>query len=264
MECSMGNLVADAQLDRVADQGISISIANSGGLRASIDQGEITMGEVLTVLPFSNTLATFQITGADVLESLENGVSQIADVAGRFPQVAGLKYSFDTSKPVGERISDVQVKEGDAWVPLDPAKVYGVVTNNFVRTGGDGYALFASNAQNAYDFGPPLERVVADYIAKLGGDYTPYTDGRITDASAAAPAEEPAAEEPAEQPAAEQPPAEQPPAEQPAAEPAPEVPAATQAPAEAPPMEAPAEGSSMMAAPPAEAPAEAPASGSGG
>jgi 5'-nucleotidase len=259
MECSMGNLVADAQLDRVADQGVSISIANSGGLRASIDAGEITMGEVLTVLPFSNTLATFQISGADILESLENGVSQIADVAGRFPQVAGLKYSFDTSKPVGERIVDVQVKEGDAWVPLDPTKVYGVVTNNFVRTGGDGYALFASNAQNAYDFGPPLERVVADYIAKLGGDYTPYTDGRITDASAAAPAEEPAAEEPAEQPAAEQPPA-----EQPAAEPAPEVPAATQAPAEAPPMEAPAEGSSMMAAPPPEAPAEAPASGSGG
>jgi 5'-nucleotidase len=264
MECSMGNLVADAQLDRVADQGVSISIANSGGLRASIDAGEITMGEVLTVLPFSNTLATFQISGADILASLENGVSQLEDVAGRFPQVAGLKYSFDKSKPAGERIVDVQVKEGDAWVPLDPNKVYGVVTNNFVRTGGDGYALFASNGQNAYDFGPPLERVVADYIAKLGGDYTPYTDGRITDASAAAPAEEPAAEEPApEQPAPEQPPA----------EPAPEVPAATEAPAEAPPMEAPAEappmeapaeGSSMMAAPPPEAPAEAPASGSGG
>ena len=248
MECSMGNLVADAQLDRVADQGITISIANSGGLRASIDAGEITMGEVLTVLPFSNTLATFQLSGADLLESLENGVSQIADVAGRFPQVAGLKYSFDTSKPVGERISDVQVKEGDAWVPLDPSKVYGLVTNNFVRTGGDGYELFASNGQNAYDFGPPLERVVADYIAKLGGDYTPYTDGRITDATPAAPAEPPAAEEPA--------------AEQPA--PA-EAPAATEAPAEAPAMEAPAEGSSMMAAPPPEAPAaETPAAGSGG
>jgi 5'-nucleotidase len=90
-ECSMGNLVADAQLDRVADQGVTISIANSGGLRASIDAGEITKGEVLTVLPFSNTLATFQISGADLVASLENGVSQIEEVAGRFPQVAGLK-----------------------------------------------------------------------------------------------------------------------------------------------------------------------------
>jgi 5'-nucleotidase/UDP-sugar diphosphatase len=130
MECGMGNLVADAQLDRVADQGVTISIANSGGLRASIDAGEITMGEALTVLPFSNTLATFQISGADLLASLENGVSQVADVAGRFPQVAGLMYTFDTSKPVGERISDVVVEEGDAWVPIDPATICGVVTSS--------------------------------------------------------------------------------------------------------------------------------------
>jgi 5'-nucleotidase len=194
-ECSMGNLVADAQLDRVADQGVTISIANSGGLRASIDAGEITMGEVLTVLPFSNTLATFKISGADLVASLENGTSQIADVAGRFPQVAGLKYTFDASKDAGSRVSDVLVMEGDAWVPIDPAATYGVVTNNYVRGGGDGYELFATNAVDAYDFGPPLEEVVAEYIAKLGGSYSPYTDGRITDATPAAPAEpEPAAD----------------------------------------------------------------------
>src|SRR5690606_32696405 len=56
MECSMGNLIADAMLDRVKDQGIQVGIANSGGIRASIDAGEVTMGEVLTVLPFQNTL----------------------------------------------------------------------------------------------------------------------------------------------------------------------------------------------------------------
>ena len=233
-ECSMGNLVADAQLDRVADQGVTISIANSGGLRASIDAGEITMGEVLTVLPFSNTLATFQLTGADLVASLENGVSQVADVAGRFPQVAGLKYTFDTSKEVGSRISDVLVKEGDAWVPIDPAKTYGVVTNNFVRGGGDGYALFGSNAQNAYDFGPPLEQVVADFIAKQGGTYTPYTDGRITDASPAAPAApEDSAEAPAAAPAA----------------PAVEAPAAPAAPAAEAPAAAPAAPAADASAP---------------
>jgi 5'-nucleotidase len=224
----MGNLVADAQLDRVADQGVTISIANSGGLRASIDAGDITMGEVLTVLPFSNTLATFQITGADIVASLENGVSQIEDVAGRFPQVSGLKYTFDKSQPVGSRISDVLVKEGDNWVPIDPAKVYGVVTNNYLRGGGDGYELFASNAVDAYDFGPPLEKVLADFIAKQGGTYTPYTDGRITDSSPA-PAPEPA---PAEAPAATETPAA--PATTPAA------PATTEAPAMAPATDAPA------------------------
>ena len=59
MECSMGNLVADAMLARSKDQGIQMAITNGGGLRASIDAGEVTMGEVLTVLPFQNTLATF-------------------------------------------------------------------------------------------------------------------------------------------------------------------------------------------------------------
>jgi 5'-nucleotidase len=179
-ECSMGNLVADAILDRVAEQGATIAIQNGGGLRASIDAGEITMGEVLTVLPFSNTLATVDISGADVIEALENGVSDVENGAGRFPQVAGLKYSYTLAKPAGERISDVLVKgEGDSWVPIDEEATYTVVTNNYNRGGGDGYSTFAEG-DNAYDFGPPLEQVLADYIAELGGEYTPYTDGRIT------------------------------------------------------------------------------------
>ena len=180
VECQMGNLVADAMLDRAASQGATIALANGGGLRASIDAGEITKGEVITVLPFSNTLATVDVSGADVIEALENGVSDIENGAGRFPQVAGLKYSFDISKPAGERISDVQVLVGgDAWAPIDEAATYTVVTNNYVRGGGDGYGTFAEG-DNAYDFGPPLEEVLADYLAKLGGEYTPYTDGRIT------------------------------------------------------------------------------------
>jgi 5'-nucleotidase / UDP-sugar diphosphatase len=183
-ECAMGNLVADAMLDRVKNQGVQIAIQNGGGLRASIDQGVVTMGEVLTVLPFQNTLATFQLKGSDVIAALENGASQIDQGAGRFAQVAGLRYSFEASKPANSRISDVQVMEGGAWKPIDPDKVYGVATNNFMRAGGDGYKVFASNGQNAYDFGPGLEQVVADYLT-AHRPYTPKTDGRITEIAAA-------------------------------------------------------------------------------
>lgn len=184
VECSMGNLVADAALDRVAGQGITISIANGGGLRASIDAGDVSMGEVLTVLPFQNTIATFQMDGAGIKEALENGVSQVDEGAGRFPQVSGLKYTFDRSKPVGSRILSVEVKEGDKFVPLEAAKTYGVVTNNYVRGGGDGYKTFATKAVNAYDYGPNLEDVVAAYLT-AHNPYKPYTDGRITDATPA-------------------------------------------------------------------------------
>jgi len=177
-ECEMGTLVADAMLDRVKDQGIQIAIQNGGGLRAAIDAGEITMGDILTVLPFQNTLSTFQMSGAGVLAALENGVSQVEGGAGRFPQVAGMTYAFDASQPAGSRVSEVQVKVGDSWQPLDPDKVYGVVTNNYMRAGGDGYAVLAEQAIDPYDYGPGLEEVVADYLASSNG-YTPYTDGRI-------------------------------------------------------------------------------------
>lgn len=189
-ECTMGNLVADAMVDRLSDQGITIAIQNGGGLRASIDAGTVTMGEVLTVLPFQNTLASFQLKGSDILAALENGVSQVEEGAGRFPQVSGLKYTADLNKPAGSRITAVEVKDGDAFVALDPNKVYGVATNNYMRSGGDGYKVFATGGQNAYDFGPGLEAVVADYIAK-NSPYKPYTDGRVTviAATAAAPAE---------------------------------------------------------------------------
>ncbi|THH37116.1 multifunctional 2',3'-cyclic-nucleotide 2'-phosphodiesterase/5'-nucleotidase/3'-nucleotidase [Aliishimia ponticola] len=178
-ECPMGNLVADAMLDRVKDQGVSIAIQNGGGLRASIDAGEITMGEVLTVLPFQNTLSTFEVTGAEILEALENGVSQVEEVKGRFPQVAGMTFTWDPSAPAGSRIVDVMVAEGDGFVPLDAEKTYGVVTNNYVRNGGDGYRMFAGEDKKAYDFGPDLADVTAEFITAKGDSYTPYTDGRI-------------------------------------------------------------------------------------
>ncbi|MFS8124246.1 5'-nucleotidase C-terminal domain-containing protein [Rhizobium sp. BR 250] len=204
-ECSMGNLVADATLARVKDQGVTIAFANSGGLRSSIDGGDVSMGEVLTVLPFQNTVATFQLKGEDIRAALENGVSQIDDGAGRFMQVSGMKYSFDRSKPAGSRVVSVEVKEGDSFVPLDPAKTYIVAANNYVRTGGDGFKVFATKAINAYDFGPNLEEAVAAYIT-ANSPYKPYTDGRISEVTPAgyvAPAKPaaPAATAPAAAPA---------------------------------------------------------------
>lgn len=174
VECEMGTLIADAMLARVADQGIQVAIQNGGGIRASIDAGDVTMGEVLTVLPFQNTLSTFEVSGAVLLAALENGVGQVEEGAGRFPQVAGMTYAFDASQPAGSRITDVTIG-GEA---LDLEATYGVVSNNYVRNGGDGYDMFET-ADNAYDFGPDLADVLADYLAQ-NAPYQPYTDGRIS------------------------------------------------------------------------------------
>src|SRR5690606_1744714 len=128
--------------------------------------------------------------------------------------------------------------------PIDPDAVYTIATNNFMRTGGDGYSLFAENATDAYDYGPGLEQVLADYLA-ANSPYQPYTDGRITEAAAAeqmAQAEAPAAEdEAAESEAGEaEPEAAEEPAESEPAAPAMEEPEAAEpeaAPEAAEPME---------------------------
>jgi 5'-nucleotidase len=113
-------------------------------------------------------------------------LSQLEDGAGRFPQVAGLKYSFDKSVAPNEgRLKTVEVMEGGAWKPIDPNKDYLVATNNYVRQGGDGYKIFAEKAKNAYDYGPGLEQVVADYLA-AHRPYAPKLEGRITEIAAAA------------------------------------------------------------------------------
>lgn len=180
-ECEMGVLVATAMLERVRDQGIDVAIQNGGGLRASIDAGEVTMGEVLTVLPFQNTLATFQLTGADIVAALENGVSQVEEGAGRFPQVAGMRYTWDPEAEPGSRIVSVEIETENGYEPIDPEATYGVVSNDYMRGGGDGYAVFASEGMNAYDFGPGLEQVVADYLAE-NSPYTPHLEDRIMQA----------------------------------------------------------------------------------
>jgi len=172
-ECEMGTLVAEAMLARVRGQGVEVALQNGGGLRASIDAGPVTMGEVLTVLPFQNTLSTFRVTGATLLAALENGVSQVEGGAGRFPQVAGLRFAYDPARAPGARITEVTI--GDA--PLDPARQYSVVSNNYMRNGGDGYTMFR-DAQDAYDFGPDIADVLAEYLAQ-NAPYTPATDGRI-------------------------------------------------------------------------------------
>ena len=179
-ECEMGNLVADAMLDRVKAQGIQIAITNGGGLRASIDAGPVSMGEVLTVLPFQNTLSTFQAKGSTIVAALENGLSQVEEGAGRFPQVAGLSFVWDPAAPVGSRVVAVDVMEGGQWQQIELDKTYGVVTNNYVRTGGDGYKIFDAEGTNAYDYGPDLADVTAEYLAARGTAYQPYTDGRIS------------------------------------------------------------------------------------
>lgn len=172
-ECAMGNLVADAMLAQVQAEGVDVALQNGGGLRASIDAGPVTMGEVERVLPFGNSLVTFEVTGATLRAALEHGVGRIGAADGRFPQVAGMRFAVDRAAPPGARLREVTV----GGAPLVPGRVYAVVSNDFLRGGGDGYDMLAGDAARPAAR-PALAEVVAAHLAGQGR-YTPYTDGRI-------------------------------------------------------------------------------------
>ena len=171
--CEMGIAVAEAMLELVKSQGIDVALQNGGGVRAGIDAGDVTMGEVLTVLPFQNTLSTFRISGAVLIEALENGLSQVESGAGRYPQVAGMEVIYDPAAAPGARVKQVMI----GGAPLDEDRMYGMVSNNYIRNGGDGYVMLR-DAEDAYDFGPDVADVLADYLAARI-PFAPMTDNRV-------------------------------------------------------------------------------------
>lgn len=204
-ETNLGNLITDALRRQIIVKPNFnprnlpiICITNGGGIRASIQIGRVTVGNLLEVLPFGNTVATVILKGAGVKAALENGVSQVESGAGRFPQVAGLRYTWNPFVAANTRITAVEVATQNVmasaaaltYEPLDPDKDYLVVTNNFMLTGGDGYSAFtpAGGGVEQLDTFLIMADVVQAYIedtwrfSNLTQTYDPIdqeVDGRI-------------------------------------------------------------------------------------
>jgi 5'-nucleotidase / UDP-sugar diphosphatase len=176
-ESNFGSLIADA-IRNATDA--DVGLTNGGGIRGDrlYEVGHVlTRRDILSELPFGNTTVLVAISGADLLAALENGVSQVADGAGRFPQVSGLTFAFDASKPAGSRVSDVKVQ----GVPLNEGATYRVATNDYMLGGGDGFATLG-NGQVIIDAAAAtlMANTVANYITAMGGEVAIDDEPRIT------------------------------------------------------------------------------------
>ena len=171
----MGDLIADAIR---ASTGADVAITNGGGIRANklYPAGSaITRRDILTELPFGNSTALVDITGADIVAALENGLSQVENRQGRFPQVSGMVVTYDPRQPAGSRVVSVTV-DGK---PLDKVAHYKVASNDFMVKGGDGYvALGKGKVLIGGTDGKLLANEVMVYIRKLG-TIDLRTQGRI-------------------------------------------------------------------------------------
>jgi len=136
-EMPLGNLVADAI--RWA-AGTELAFTNGGGIRDVLEAGDVTKGDIISVLPFGNYVVTLEVTPAILRDAMENGVSALPG-GGRFPQVSGFAFTFNPDAEDGERIISISVN-GEYLDLNDTTTVFTLATNNFIAAGGDAYAMF--------------------------------------------------------------------------------------------------------------------------
>ena len=195
-ETNLGDLITDAMVWSVVKEGgieqdelnAVVGVTNGGGIRATIEAGDITMNNINTVLPFGNTVAVVYVTGAELLEALEASTFCTPTSIGGYPQTSGITWTLDTTVPydqgevyvLGDKESSYYAPASIKRVtitaingePFDENATYAVVTNNFCAAGGDTYNVFARSS-SSFDTGIPMDEAVMDYVADvLGGKIT--------------------------------------------------------------------------------------------
>ena len=148
-----------------------IAIQNGGGVRVDIAAGDITIADVFTLLPFSNTLVTLDMTGQQIVDVLEEALANPLDndgSSGSYPYASGLRFDVDASAAAGSRVSNVEInpRVAGAWAAIDLAATYTVVTNDFIASGRDGYTTFGDvfNAGNVVDTFTEYAQGFIDYV----------------------------------------------------------------------------------------------------
>ncbi|WP_079524673.1 bifunctional metallophosphatase/5'-nucleotidase [Solibacillus isronensis] len=185
-ETILGDLITDGMLVKAKQftgKNVVMALQNGGGIRAAIPAGEITVGQVIEVLPFGNTLAVMDVTGAELKAAFEHSLKLYPVENGGFLHVAGAKVEYNSSKPAGSRVVSIKYKdESDNYVNIQDNVTYTVATNAFTAQGGDDFTMFRA----AYDAGRVIDLGLSDWEnfmdhLKSLNTLPTSTEGRIVD-----------------------------------------------------------------------------------
>jgi 2',3'-cyclic-nucleotide 2'-phosphodiesterase/3'-nucleotidase/5'-nucleotidase len=166
-EHALGNFVADAQRNVTR---ADVAIMNNGGVRADLAAGSITFGELFAVMPFDNRVMVLELTGAQLREVFESALRAGAPAA----HVSGVTVRYDPRRPAGERVKEVRFTDGRK---LDDDRRYRLAVNDFMVTGGDGFAMFAGKPK--LSSGAVLIDVLELYARRLPQPIEPPGTGRF-------------------------------------------------------------------------------------
>ena len=189
-ETNLGDLITDALVWSVVKEGgieqvepnAVVGVTNGGGIRATINIGDITRKDINTVLPFGNTVAVVYVTGAELLEALEASTYCTPESIGGYPQTSGIEWTLDTTKAYDQgELYVLDGKESSYYAPasinrvtitaingepFDENATYAVVTNNFCAAGGDTYNVFFRSSAS-FDTGIPMDEAVMAYVEEV-------------------------------------------------------------------------------------------------
>jgi 5'-nucleotidase len=175
-ETNLGNFLADAYRQAFAG-GVDTALVNSGGIRSdkTYEPGPLKRRDLLNILPYENSLVKAGVKGEHLKRLLENGVSRAGEEDGRFPQVSGFTFTYDPAKPVGSRVTSIEIN----GVSYDPQKTYVMVTNSYIfDQGGDGYDFKGAERLSDKSEEPKDREVITKFI-KSKGTISPQVEGRI-------------------------------------------------------------------------------------
>ncbi len=183
-------VVCKGMLWKMAQVGLDADFAlqNGGGVRKTINEGDLTLGDVYELMPYSNTLYVLELTGAKFKEALQGGINAAAsgDSTGAYPYVAGCRYTVDAkTDPENPTLTSVEKQDSDGnWVEIDDDENYRIVTNNYIAGGGDYYTVFEEADGYRYDTGFVDAEVFAEYATAMQTLNRPDSTGvtYITDA----------------------------------------------------------------------------------
>lgn len=189
-ETVLGNIITDGMLAKAKDytsKKVIMAMQNGGGIREAIPAGNVTTGQVITVLPFGNTLALMDVTGAELKAAFEHSVKEAPKENGGFLHISGAKLEYDSTKEVGSRVVSLKYfdETTNAYVDVADNTTYTVATNAFTAKGGDGFSMF----EKAYADGRVTDLGLSDWenfkeqlLAMK--EITFKTEGRIVDVAA--------------------------------------------------------------------------------
>jgi len=166
--------------------GAEVAIQNGGGVRNGLAEGTFTVGDAYLALPYKNTLVRLQMTGAELRRVLEEAVDYfLADLSansGAYPYAAGLRWNVDLARSsAAGRLTDIEFWNGAAWEPLDDARSYRVMANDYIAAGRDGYVGFAAiGGERREDTFLDYAQALVDYARSAGVLRRPDSSQRST------------------------------------------------------------------------------------